>query len=85
MNLWCCCPEVASETEMLTGRTRLWRCGRRLSTGRHEPLHVSASIGVAVYPRDGQKDAASLLKNADTAMYRAKESGRDRFQFFQAA
>ncbi|MBI5330018.1 MAG: EAL domain-containing protein [Betaproteobacteria bacterium] len=48
--------------------------------GGHE-LTVSASIGVSVYPQDG-RDVASLLKNADTAMYRAKEAGRSAFRFY---
>lgn len=39
---------------------------------------VTASAGVAVYPVDGQ-DAASLIKNADTAMYKAKEKGNNRY------
>ena len=47
-------------------------------------LHVSTSIGVAVYPDDGL-DAESLIKNADTAMYQAKEHGRHRYQFFEPA
>ena len=47
-------------------------------------LRVSSSIGVAMYPQDGV-DADSLLKNADVAMYRAKELGRNGFQFFTAA
>jgi len=46
-------------------------------------IRVSCSIGVANYPQDGQ-DADTLLKNADTAMYRAKELGRNGFQFFTA-
>ena len=49
-----------------------------------QELFVSASIGIACYPQDG-KDAAALLKNADAAMYRAKENGRNNFQFFSAA
>lgn len=77
-------PEVASETEMLTAVERVLVAVDGLYPLERHDLYVSASIGVAVYPRDGQ-DAASLLKNADTAMYRAKEGGRDRFQFFQAA
>jgi EAL domain-containing protein (putative c-di-GMP-specific phosphodiesterase class I) len=44
-------------------------------------LHVTASVGVSVYPDDGP-DAESLIKNADTAMYQAKASGRKTFQFF---
>lgn len=44
-------------------------------------LFVSASIGISFYPQDGQ-DATTLLKHADTAMYRAKEEGRDKIKFF---
>ncbi|MBS0307511.1 MAG: diguanylate cyclase, partial [Proteobacteria bacterium] len=46
----------------------------------HE-LFVSASIGISFYPQDGQ-DATTLLKHADTAMYRAKEEGRDKIKLF---
>lgn len=46
-----------------------------------QEIFVTASIGVAIFPLDGQ-DAGSLLRNADTAMYVAKESGRNNFQFF---
>ncbi|MDO9217494.1 MAG: diguanylate cyclase, partial [Lacisediminimonas sp.] len=45
-------------------------------------LHVSMSIGISVYPDDGQ-DADTLIKSADTAMYHAKENGRDNYQFFE--
>jgi diguanylate cyclase (GGDEF)-like protein/PAS domain S-box-containing protein len=44
-------------------------------------LDVTCSIGVALYPDDGT-DSATLLKHADSAMYRAKEQGRNNFQFF---
>jgi len=44
-------------------------------------LQVSTSIGVVLYPKDG-RDEVELLKNADIAMYRAKELGRDKFSFF---
>ncbi len=47
-----------------------------------QETYTSASIGIAVFPGDG-KDARTLLKNADTAMYRAKESGRHCFQFYK--
>jgi diguanylate cyclase (GGDEF)-like protein len=50
----------------------------------HHDLHVTASIGVSVYPDDGL-DADTLIKNADTAMYQAKENGRRSFQFFKPA
>ena len=42
---------------------------------------ISGSIGVALYPDDGE-DASSLIKNADTAMYRAKANGRDDLAFY---
>jgi diguanylate cyclase (GGDEF)-like protein/PAS domain S-box-containing protein len=45
-------------------------------------LRVTSSIGVANYPNDGV-DADMLLANADSAMYRAKEIGRDNFQFYK--
>ena len=46
-------------------------------------IYTSASIGIAVYPSDGT-DPATLLKSADTAMYVAKDRGRNNFQFFSA-
>jgi predicted signal transduction protein with EAL and GGDEF domain len=47
----------------------------------HHELSVSASVGIAMYPRDGV-DGERLVKSADTAMYRAKELGRNRYTFF---
>lgn len=46
-----------------------------------QELSVSVSIGVAVYPEDGS-DFDSLLKKTDAAMYRAKETGRNNYRFF---
>jgi diguanylate cyclase (GGDEF)-like protein/PAS domain S-box-containing protein len=48
-----------------------------------QPLNTSCSIGIGLYPTDG-RDSASLMKNADVAMYYAKEKGRNNYQFFSA-
>lgn len=55
---------------------------RKIAINGHE-IVVSASIGIALYPRDGM-DGDELFRNADTAMYKAKELGRNGFQFYSA-
>jgi predicted signal transduction protein with EAL and GGDEF domain len=49
----------------------------------NQHLSTSCSIGISLYPNDG-KDSAALMKNADVAMYYAKEKGRNNYQFFSA-
>lgn len=49
----------------------------------HE-LHITTSIGISLYPYDGQ-DTDTLVKNADIALYRAKEYGRNNYQLYTAA
>ncbi|WP_374675371.1 putative bifunctional diguanylate cyclase/phosphodiesterase [Ideonella sp.] len=70
-------PEVSDEAEAEA-------VGRRILDALREPVDVSgqecfatASVGIALYPRDGL-DAQDLMRNADEAMYRAKEEGRNR-------
>jgi diguanylate cyclase (GGDEF)-like protein/PAS domain S-box-containing protein len=49
----------------------------------NEPdLHITLSIGLSTYPEDGE-DAETLIKNADTAMYQAKENGRNNYRFYK--
>jgi diguanylate cyclase (GGDEF)-like protein/PAS domain S-box-containing protein len=64
----------------ITARRVLQAVAGPHKAGEHD-LHVTASVGVSVYPDDGP-DAETLIKNADTAMYQAKASGRKSFQFF---
>ena len=54
--------------------------GRSFLFNEHE-LGVTPSLGISIYPQDG-RDFETLLKHADTAMYRAKDAGRNAFQFF---
>ena len=48
-----------------------------------QEFHITASIGIAGYPDDGA-DRQQLLRNADVAMYKAKELGKNKFQFYSA-
>ncbi|MCQ4346273.1 EAL domain-containing protein [Pseudomonas stutzeri] len=58
-------------------------CSGHYCVAEHE-LAVTPSIGIALCPADG-RDAETLLKNADTAMYHAKSAGRNNYQFFAPA
>ncbi len=70
--------------EAITEVTRrvLEAAARPLFVGSEE-CQLSASIGVSIFPDDGE-DAATLLKNSDIAMYRAKALGKNNFQFYSA-
>ncbi len=46
-----------------------------------QTLHLTASLGISLYPNDG-REGETLIRNAETAMYRAKEEGRNNFQFY---
>jgi diguanylate cyclase (GGDEF)-like protein len=68
----------------------IYRAMQRISAELAQPLEidgkelvVTCSAGISLYPQDGP-DVGTLLKNADAAMYRAKEHGRNNFQFYTA-
>jgi diguanylate cyclase (GGDEF)-like protein/PAS domain S-box-containing protein len=71
------------EDPAITARRILHAVAQPHAISGHE-LHITASIGVSLYPDDGM-DAETLIKNADVAMYHAKENGRENFQFFKPA
>lgn len=61
--------------------TKLITAISKSSMIEHNELTITPSIGIAIYPNDGE-DFETLLKNADTAMYRVKNSSRNGFHFF---
>ena len=72
-----------AEDAAIAARRMLQAVAGAYSIGQHD-LHITTSIGVSVYPDDGL-DAETLIKNADTAMYQAKENGRQSYKFFKPA
>jgi len=76
-------PDVADDGEAarVAGRI-LAELAKPFTIADHQ-LHADGSIGIALYPADGDT-AETLMRNADTAMYHAKESGRANFQFFSS-
>jgi diguanylate cyclase (GGDEF)-like protein/PAS domain S-box-containing protein len=80
--------EFAVLTEGLTAEDQASTVARKILEVLSKPMILAgrqyrpaASIGISTYPTDG-RDVQSLLKNADIAMYRAKEEGRGTFQFY---
>lgn len=71
------------EDAAVVARRIIEALSRPFLAGGHEVV-VSASVGIAIHPLDG-KDAETLLKNADVAMYHAKDQGRDNYQFYNEA
>jgi diguanylate cyclase (GGDEF)-like protein len=74
-------PNVGSHIEAANVASRILSdLAKPFKIAGHQ-LHADGSIGIAIYPTDGDT-AETLLRNADTAMYHAKDSGRANFQFF---
>jgi diguanylate cyclase (GGDEF)-like protein len=71
-----------AEVEVIA-QALLAELGESLLLSGHE-CHTSASIGIAMFPADGS-DVQTLTKNADMAMYRAKEDGKNAYRFFTEA
>jgi diguanylate cyclase (GGDEF)-like protein/PAS domain S-box-containing protein len=76
--------EMEQSEDAAISALRILQAVAEAHTIDHHDLHVTASIGLSVFPDDG-KDAETLIKNADTAMYQAKENGRQSYQFFRPA
>jgi diguanylate cyclase (GGDEF)-like protein/PAS domain S-box-containing protein len=75
-------PEITrAEDAAISAEKILTELKKTHNIGEHR-LHVTLSIGISSYPGNGD-DAEILIKNADTAMYHAKQCGRDNYQFFR--
>ena len=84
MNSWCCCRRSSTADDAAASAQKIIAALVAPHDVAHHQLHVTATIGISIYPDDGP-DAETLIKCADTAMYHAKESGRNNYQFFEPA
>ncbi|MEO8298032.1 MAG: EAL domain-containing protein [Burkholderiales bacterium] len=76
-------PEVAEEAYVATVAQKILSAVARPFVLIGQEFRVTASIGISTYPQDGL-DEQTLTKNADIAMYQAKEEGKNNFQFYSA-
>src|SRR5215471_3765434 len=74
-------PGIARHEDAATIANKILEAVRLPFFIEHRELFITTSIGVTVYPADGT-DPETLVRNADTAMYRAKEQGRDNYQLY---
>lgn len=77
-------PELRCLEDALISVRRILKAMAEPHSIDQRDLYITTSIGVSIYPDDGP-DAEALIKNADTAMYQAKENGRQGYQFFKPA
>lgn len=76
--------EIAQAEDAALSAQRILESVSRAHSVDQQELHITTSVGVSIYPDDG-RDSESLIKNADTAMYQAKDAGRQTYRFFTAA
>ncbi|MBI5057842.1 MAG: GGDEF domain-containing protein [Nitrospirae bacterium] len=77
-------PVTTHEKDIVVTVTKIISAFQELFLINGHKLHVTVSVGISLYPPDG-KDIDTLLKKADTAMYKAKERGKNGYKFFNAA
>ena len=77
-------PGIVKEDDAATIAAKILEAVRLPFFIEHRELFITTSIGVTLYPADGA-DPETLVRNADTAMYRAKERGRDNYQLYAPA
>jgi diguanylate cyclase (GGDEF)-like protein len=74
-------PEISEDSQVQPVADKILAAVGSPFTLAGQEFRISVSIGIALYPHDGE-DEQTLMKNADTAMYYAKERGRNNFQFY---
>lgn len=74
-------PEIGDEKNVSRIADKIFTATSRIYHVAGKELRVGVSMGISLYPRDG-RDAETLLKRADNAMYQAKREGRNRYQIF---
>ena len=72
--------DIKSNQDIVTIVERIIHSLREVFYVNHHELHISASVGIAVYPRDGNIER--LMIAADSAMYHAKSAGKNQFRFY---
>lgn len=77
-------PDLESSEDAAMAAQRIMDALARPIHAEGQELYAQASVGIALFPEDGS-EAQTLIRNADTAMYRAKEVGRNNLQFYTAS
>lgn len=74
-------PQIKNVNDVTAAASRILKLLQEPWVLNKHEFYITASIGITIFPGDGE-DAQTLLKNADTAMYRAKELGRNNYQLY---
>lgn len=74
-------PQVDTVDDIKSVAERIMNSFQKSYTIKNQEFHISVSAGISVYPNDGT-DPETLIKNADLAMYRSKEHGKNQYTFF---
>ncbi|WP_413795482.1 MULTISPECIES: bifunctional diguanylate cyclase/phosphodiesterase [unclassified Pseudomonas] len=76
-------PELSQDNDVATAAQKILTAIARPFNLQGQEFRVTASVGISVFPHDGL-DEQTLTKNADSAMYQAKQRGKNNFQFYSA-
>lgn len=77
-------PNIKEEEEVIEICNKILEAVNQAWIFNAQVFHITASVGIAIYPKHGE-DAVQLLKNADAAMYHAKERGKSNYEFYHSS